>query len=88
MPSIFPRPDYRSAHDHADRFPVEPVFDGDEVSQYLHPCDECGGTQWIIVASFEDYEISTYSTAMECLNCGSNFKTPTPIDSPDYSEGI
>lgn len=36
---------------------------------------------WVI---FEDYEISAYSLNMECVECGSKFVTPTPVDKPGY----
>lgn len=51
--------------------------------QILHVC-VCGGNLWRLVVSFEDYEIATYSTDMECLECGTRAKAPTPIDKPGY----
>ena len=50
-----------------------------------HVC-VCGSTLWHLVVSFEDYEISAYSTDMRCLECGSRAKAPTPIDHPDYKK--
>ena len=48
-----------------------------------HVCT-CGSNLWHIVVSFDDYEIATYSTDMECLECGTRAKAPTPIDKPGY----
>ena len=48
-----------------------------------HVCP-CGGELWRVVVSFDNYEIATYSTDMECIECGTRAKAPTPIDHPDY----
>lgn len=48
-----------------------------------HVCP-CGSSLFRIVASFDDYEISAYSTDGECLDCGTRVKVPTPIDKPGY----
>jgi hypothetical protein len=47
----------------------------------LHECP-CGSNMWRIIASFEDYEISTYFTDAECVFCGTRAKVPTPLDRP------
>lgn len=48
----------------------------------MHVCP-CGSTLWKIVVSFEDYEISAYMLDMECLECGTRAKAPTPLDRQD-----
>lgn len=50
----------------------------------LHVC-VCGSNLFRLVVSFDDYEIATYSTDMECLECQTRCKAPTPIDKPDYT---
>lgn len=50
-----------------------------------HICT-CGSHLWHLVVSFDNYEIASYSTDMECLECGSRAKAPTPIDHPEYQE--
>lgn len=52
----------------------------------MHECF-CGSNLWQIVVSFEDYEIASYSLDMECLECHSRAKAPTPIDKPGYKPG-
>lgn len=42
----------------------------------------CGNNLWKIAATFDDYEISTYSLEMYCTECGAKAKTPTPLDRP------
>lgn len=49
----------------------------------LHTC-VCGSNLFRVVVSFEDYEIATYCTDMECLECQTRCKAPTPLDNPDY----
>ena len=49
----------------------------------MHECI-CGSTLWRVIVSFDDYEISAYATDMECLECGTRAKAPTPIDKPGY----
>lgn len=49
----------------------------------MHTC-VCGSNLWRVVVSFEDYEIATYALDMECLECGTVAKAPTPIDNPEY----
>jgi len=51
----------------------------------MHECI-CGCNMWKIVVMFEEYEISSYILDMECINCGTRAKAPTPIDNPDYEE--
>lgn len=48
-----------------------------------HQCI-CGNNVWKICATFDDYEIASYSLDMFCLECGAKAITPTPIDHPDY----
>jgi hypothetical protein len=50
-----------------------------------HVC-ACGGNMWKIWAIFQDYEIAAYGLDMECMDCGSRAKAPTPLDRPD--EGV
>jgi hypothetical protein len=59
------RPDYTGNMDHAD--------------EVRHVCD-CGSFVWNIKASFDDFELATYFTDMECAACGSYAKAPTPLD--------
>lgn len=42
----------------------------------------CGSALWKILASFDDYEIATYSTEMYCAECGAKAVTPTELDRP------
>lgn len=51
----------------------------------MHEC-VCGSDMWKIVVCFSNYEISSYMLDMECLNCGTRAKAPTPIDHPEYEE--
>lgn len=46
-----------------------------------HICP-CGNSVFKIYATFEDYELASYSTDGECVECGSRFKVPTPLDRP------
>lgn len=46
-----------------------------------HQC-VCGSILWRILASFDDYEISAYSTDMFCADCGARAKSPTELDRP------
>lgn len=48
-----------------------------------HVCP-CGSKLFRTVVSFDDYEMSAYSTDGECLECSTRVKLPTPIDKPDY----
>ena len=43
----------------------------------------CGSNMFRVICMFEDYEISMYFLDMECINCGSLYNAPTPIDNPD-----
>lgn len=67
-------------HDYAGAWPETGLDMRDTV---LHVCS-CGGNLWKVVVTFDDYEIATYSTDMECLECGTRAKAPTPIDKPGY----
>jgi hypothetical protein len=49
--------------------------------QVLHVC-VCGSNMWKLVVTFSDYEIASYSLDMECLECGTRAKAPTPLDAP------
>lgn len=51
----------------------------------IHVCP-CGSNLFRLVVSFDDYEIATYSTDMECIECGTRAKAPTPIDKPGYED--
>ena len=46
-----------------------------------HVC-VCGSGLWLIQATFDDYEIATYSTEMFCAECGSRAHSPTEPDRP------
>lgn len=50
----------------------------------VHTCI-CGSDTWKILATFDDYEIASYSTDMYCAECNAYAITPTPIDKPGYS---
>lgn len=52
----------------------------------MHTC-VCGSTLWKVIVSFDNYEISSYALDMECLECNSRAKAPTPIDHPEYTPG-
>lgn len=47
--------------------------------QVTHEC-YCGSQMFRIICMFEDYEISQYFLDMECINCGSRYFAPTPVD--------
>jgi hypothetical protein len=51
----------------------------DHADEVRHFCD-CGSFVWLLKVSFEDYELATYFTDMECASCGSYAKAPTPLD--------
>lgn len=55
---------------------------GTDFGEVTHVC-VCGNNIFRIYATFNDYEIATYSTDMECLECGSRYKAPTPLDRPN-----
>jgi hypothetical protein len=61
------KPDYTGTMAHED--------------EVRHLCD-CGSFVWLVKASFDDYEISSYFLDMECASCGSYAKAPTPLDRP------
>ena len=54
-----------------------PSFDLD--GMVLHEC-VCGCNVWKVAVAFQDYEIAWYALDMECLNCGTRAKAPTPLD--------
>lgn len=68
--------------DHEGAWPGTGIDYGDTV---VHRC-HCGNSVFRVFATFEEYEMTTYSTDGECIECGSRFKVPTPIDNPDYKE--
>lgn len=51
----------------------------------VHVCP-CGNNVFKVFATFGDYEMETYSTDGECIECGTRFKVPTPVDHPEYRE--
>ena len=62
-------------------YATEPGIDFGET--VVHEC-VCGNRVFKIFATFDDYELATYSTDGECIECGARFKVPTPIDRPGY----
>lgn len=44
-----------------------------------HECI-CGSRTWNLIATFDNYEISTYLLDMMCVDCGSIATAPTPMD--------
>lgn len=44
-----------------------------------HEC-ACGNSIFRLLVIFQDEEIATYFTDMECVNCGSLFKTPQKVN--------
>lgn len=63
--------------------PSLPSFDLSGI--IMHECI-CGSDMWKIIVSFQNYEIASYMLDMECINCGTRAKAPTPIDHPEYEE--
>jgi hypothetical protein len=63
---------------------ASPSYEGaaDFRPQITHEC-VCGCRHFRIVATFDEYEISSYFLDMECVNCGSRYYAPTPIDGPE-----
>lgn len=53
-----------------------------ELDAIMHQC-VCGSEEWLVLCSFDDYEISTYSLKMLCGDCGARASTPTPADRPE-----
>lgn len=47
----------------------------------LHEC-VCGSNIWNVKVVFDDYEIASYFTDMECAVCGTRATAPTPLDRP------
>lgn len=56
---------------------TEPILD-----TVVHMC-YCGCSVFKILATFDDFEIATYSTDMYCADCGTKYKTPTELDRPN-----
>jgi hypothetical protein len=50
----------------------------------LHECP-CGANLWRLLVTFDDYEIATYFTEMECAVCGTYATAPTPVDRPEWN---
>jgi hypothetical protein len=44
-----------------------------------HECI-CGSRVFNLPVAFEDYEIATYFLDMQCVECGSVYTAPTPLD--------
>lgn len=44
-----------------------------------HECI-CGSKIFNVPVAFENYEISTYFLDMQCVECGSIYTAPTPLD--------
>ena len=44
-----------------------------------HECI-CGSKIFNVPVSFQDFEISTYFLDMQCVECGSIYTAPTPLD--------
>ena len=44
-----------------------------------HECI-CGSRVFNLPVSFQDFEISTYYLDMQCVECGSIYTAPTPLD--------
>lgn len=44
-----------------------------------HECI-CGSKVFNLPVAFEDYEIATYFLEMQCVECGSIYTAPTPLD--------
>lgn len=65
------KPDYSGSLDYQDEVHEE--------------CPECGSFVWLLKASFEDYELSSYFLDMECASCGTFAKAPTPLDRPSLT---
>lgn len=40
----------------------------------------CGSTMWWAVVTFDEGEIASYFLDIQCFECGSRAKAPTPID--------
>jgi hypothetical protein len=45
-----------------------------------HACPQCGCTEFLIRATFQDCEIAGYYVNGTCFECGSNVTVPTPLD--------
>lgn len=44
-----------------------------------HECI-CGSKVFNLPVAFEDFEIATYFLEMQCVECGSIYTAPTPLD--------
>ena len=51
-----------------------------------HECLNCGGNTFLIVAAFEDYDISWWSLNGKCFGCGLPVTVPCPLDNPENDE--
>lgn len=59
-----------------------PTKDGPDLGDTIvHVCF-CGNRVFKIFATFSDFNIATYSTSGECIQCGARFKVPTEADRP------
>ncbi len=62
---------------------LQPEGDALDFSDFImHECI-CGSNLWRVLVWFGDYEIAGWFTEMECAMCGTQAKTPTPIDRPE-----
>ncbi len=52
-----------------------------------HECVNCGSNMFLIVASFEDYEISMWGLDAHCANCDAPVTVPCPVDRPHTLDG-
>lgn len=66
--------------DHDGTWPATGIDYGDTI---VHVC-HCGNSVFQIFATFDDYQMASYSTDGECVECHSRFKVPTPVDRPGY----
>lgn len=48
-----------------------------------HACLNCGGELFKVLATFEDYDIATWSTDGYCVACGAAVTVPCPVDNPE-----
>ena len=48
-----------------------------------HACLNCGGETFKVLATFEDYDIATWSTDGYCYQCGAAVTVPCPVDDPE-----
>jgi hypothetical protein len=49
-----------------------------------HFCGNCGSNLFLIMATFENYDISQWLTDGFCVECGARITIPTPVDDPEF----